>query len=72
MNKTKAILGIIMVFGGIIAVIVCTISAIIFAFQNPDMTELRRLLEYPEPSIIGLISLVIAQIGAHMIKSYKE
>lgn len=71
-NKAKAILGIIMVCGGIIAAIWCVIAALIFAFKNPDMTELRRLLEYPVPSVIGLISLAIMKIGVNMIGDYKE
>jgi hypothetical protein len=71
-NKVKAICGIIMVFGGIIAAIGCVIASIIFAFQNPDMTELRRFLEYPGPSIIALISLAVMKIGVNMIKSYEE
>ena len=69
MKNVKVILGFIMVFGGFIAAMGCVIAALVFAFQNPDMTELRRLLEYPGPSVIGLISLGIMYLGAKILKS---
>lgn len=41
------------------------IQSSIFMFQNPDMTELRRFIEFPELVIYcisGLILLIIAVI----------
>lgn len=73
MKNTKVILGLIMVFGGFIAAVGCVIASIILSFQNPDMTELRRFLEYPGPTIIGLISIAIIYVGKEIIvKSDKE
>lgn len=31
----------------LIGMLACVISATVFYFQNPDMTELRRFIEFP-------------------------
>lgn len=61
------IIGCILIVLAIIAIIGCAISAVIFYFQNPDMTELRRFIEYPAPSIIALIAIVVAYVGKYLI-----
>lgn len=70
-NKKKpnltAIIGCILIVVAIIAIIGCAIAAAIFYFQNPDMTELRRFIEYPAPSIIALIAIVVAYVGKYLI-----
>lgn len=66
-NKAKMIIGCIMVVIGIIAIICCAIAGIIITILNPDMTEMRQFIEYPEPTIIALISLVAVHIGTKMI-----
>ena len=65
-NLTE-IIGCILIIVAIIAIIGCGIAAAIFYFQNPDMTELRRFIEYPAPSIIALIAIVVAYVGKYLI-----
>lgn len=60
MKKTiKAIMMIV----GFIGLLVCGIWATVLHFQNPDMTELRLLLEFPQVTIIGVICAVIGFVG---------
>lgn len=62
-----AIIGCILIVLAIIAIIGSAVAAVIFYFQNPDMTELRRFIEYPAPSIIALIAIVVAYVGKYLI-----
>lgn len=70
-NKKKsnltAIIGCILIVLAIIAIIGSAVAAVIFYFQNPDMTELRRFIEYPAPSIIALIAIVVVYVGKYLI-----
>lgn len=61
-NATK-LLGVALFFLGIIAALCCVVAGVVIAIQNPDMTEMRQLIEYPQPTIIGVISICVAQIG---------
>lgn len=66
-HNLTAIIGCILIVLAIIAIIGSAVAAAIFYFQNPDMTELRRFIEYPEPSIIALIAIVVAYVGKYLI-----
>ena len=70
-NKKKpnltAIIGCILIILAIIAGIGCVVASVILYFQHPDMTELRRFIEYPAPSIIALIAIVVAYVGKYLI-----
>lgn len=57
----------IMFIVGIIGMIVGGIWATVFYFSNPDMTELRRLIECPEPTILCLVSYIIMRIGVNYV-----
>lgn len=51
------------------AVIVgCGVASIVFSVKNPDMTEMRRLMEYPQPVIIGCVALVGMFVSKFLIK----
>lgn len=62
-----AIIGCILIVLAIIAIIGSAVASVIFYFQNPDMTELRRFIEYPAPSIIALIAIVVVYVGKYLI-----
>ena len=47
---------------GFIVMVGCAIASIVFAIQNPDMTEMRRLIEYPWPTIVLGVDLIILGI----------
>lgn len=66
-SNLTAIIGWILIVLAIIAIIGCGIAAAIFYFQNPDMTELRRFIEYPAPSIIALIAVIAVFVGNYLI-----
>lgn len=60
MKKTiKAIMMIL----GFVGLLICSIWATVLHFQNPDMTELRLFLEFPQVTIIGVICAVIGFVG---------
>lgn len=52
----------------LIGMIACAVSAMVFYFQNPDMTELRRFIEFPWPTIGVMVCLVAYVIGEYVIK----
>lgn len=58
-NTTKAIMMIV----GLVGLLVCAIWATVLHFQNPDMTELRLFLEFPQVTIIGIVCAVIGFVG---------
>ncbi len=65
--KFKEFIGAVLFFGGIIGMVICAIASGIFYFQNPDMTDLRRLIEYPEPTIWMVVCFVCEWIGVKML-----
>lgn len=66
-SNLTSIIGWILIVLAIIAIIGCGIAAAIFYFQNPDMTELRRFIEYPAPSIIALVAVIAVFVGNYLI-----
>lgn len=66
-HNLTAIIGCILVVLAFISMIGCVIAAVIFYYQNPDMTALRRFIEYPAPSIIALIAIIVAYVGKYLI-----
>lgn len=61
------VIGCILIVLAFISIIGCAIASVIFYFQNPDMTALRRIIEYPAPSIIALVAMVVWGIGKYLI-----
>lgn len=59
----KKAIAMILLFGGILGMIGALIASMIFSFKNPDMTEMRKLIENPEPTIVCVGSLVAAYAG---------
>ena len=51
----------------LIGMLACVISAMVFYFQNPDMTELRQFIEFPWPTIGAVVCLVVYGIGEYVI-----
>lgn len=68
MKKFKTIFGSILIFSGFIGMIACGIATTVFMFQNPDMTAMRRFLEYPEPVIWCIVDYIGIHVGAWMVK----
>lgn len=69
MKNFKAWIGLILFFGGFIGIIVCAIAACVFAWENPDMTEMRRFMEYPWPTVWCVVDAVAMEIGYHITKN---
>ena len=54
-------------FGGLIIALACIVDCIIFSIHHPDMTNMRQLIEYPEPRIIGCVACIASCIGVKSI-----
>lgn len=67
-SKTKTIIGLVLMIMSIIGMVACAVCAMVFYFQNPDMTELRRFIEFPWPTIGVVVCLAIFGIGKYAIK----
>ena len=68
MKNLKNIIGGVLIFGGFLGMIACVIASHVFAWQNPDMTEIRRFLEYPWPTVWCVVDYIGMQIGIWMAK----
>ena len=68
MKNIKYGIALILICIALIMMIGAAISSIIFQFQNPDMTEIRCLIENPGPSIVAVIALIIFLVGSSLIK----
>ena len=67
-NKTKTTIRLALMIVSLMGMLACTVSATVFYFKNPDMTELRRLIEFPWPTIGCVGCLVVYGIGKYVIK----
>lgn len=67
-ESVKVIIGTILVFVAGCIIIGAAIASIIFQFQNPDMTEIRCLIENPGPSIAAVFALILLWIGKYLIE----
>ena len=67
-NKTRTIIRLVLMSISLIGMLACIVSATIFHIQNPDMTELRRLIEFPWPTIGFVACLAVYGIGKYVIK----
>lgn len=69
--KFKEIFGMILVIGSMICLLICLILSMVFYFKNPDMTDLRRFIENPEPAIGAIICLIVGKIGISLLGNNK-
>ena len=67
-NKFKTVLGIILVIAAIITLVITAIWSTVLHFMNPDMTDLRVLIDYPYLGVIALVSIVSYMIGERLIR----
>ena len=67
-DRKFLIIGLIMILIGVALGIGSAIAAMVFRWNNPDMTEMRQFLENPGPTITCIIGYVIAVIGCAISK----
>lgn len=67
-SKTKTIIGLVLMIISTIGMVACAVCATVFYFQNPDMTELRRFIKFPWPTIGAAVCLAVFGIGKYAIK----
>lgn len=68
----KNIIGLILILASIIGLLACVVFATVFYFQNPDMTELRRFIEYPEPTIGAVVCMITMYWGKYFLEDKKH
>ena len=66
--KIKDLIAVVLIIGGFVGLIASVIAASVFYFQNPDMTELRRFMEYPTPTIWGIVCFIAVEVGLYLCK----
>lgn len=62
------IIGCIMMVAGLVMLLGASIAAMVFSWNNPDMTEMRQFLENPGPTIISVLGCAIAYTGCVIVK----
>lgn len=68
MKNLKTIIGCGLILCGFLGIIACAIAAVVFTWSNPDMTEMRRFLEYPWPTVWCIVDYIGIQVGMWMVK----
>lgn len=69
MKNLKTVIGFVLILCGFLGILACIIASWVFIWQNPDMTTMRRFLEYPQPSVWCIVDYIGIQIGLWMVKS---
>lgn len=67
-SNIKTIVRLALIVMSLLGMIACAMCQIVFYFQNPDMTELRRIIEFPWPTIGLVICLAVFGIGLFVVK----
>lgn len=70
-NNIKTTIGAILIITSIVAVIVSAIWSAVFQIMNPDMTNMRILIENPYPTIIAIISLAVFLFSGKLMNDIK-
>lgn len=65
--KFRQKLGLILMLLSIIAILCCLVATYVIMFQNPDMTDARRLIEYPQPTIGFFVACGIIFVGYFLL-----
>lgn len=65
-GKTKTIIRLMLIIVSLIGMLVCAALSLIFYIRHPDMTELRRLIEFPYPTVGALVCLILLFISRYM------
>lgn len=63
MSKRKKILKLTLMLAGFVGTVVFGIAAFKYSADNPDMTNMRKILSNPGPYVTATISLIVAIIG---------
>ena len=64
----KEEIGLALLLIGIVGTIACGIWGFALNIANPDMTQMRLLIEYPEPSIGIFVSGIVGFVGSKLLK----
>ena len=67
MKNFKGIFGCALILCGFLGMFACIIASCVFSWQNPDMTTMRRFLEYPQPSVWCIVDYIGIQVGLWMV-----
>jgi len=68
MKRVFDVAAIILVIGGFILCLINLADFWAFKLQNPDMTDMRHLMEYPRPAIASLCSILAMWCGSRVLK----
>lgn len=69
MRKHKfLIIGALVALIGVVMIVGSGIADAIFEWNNPDMTDMRRLIENPSPTITSVIGCIVLVIGSGIAK----
>ena len=70
-NKKKTVVGAFLLIVSIICLLILAIYSIILSFRYPDMTNIRRMLEFPV-LFWGTIPCVVAFFIGRYLVEFKE
>jgi len=65
--KMKDIISLICMFGGLIVAIICVVWSIALHIQNPDMTDWRFMIEYPEVIFTTIVACIMMTVGKNTL-----
>ena len=65
-NYRKMWIGFALIVLSFVTVLCCVVAVTVLTIKNPDMTEMRLLMEYPQPTIIACIAFCAMLLGGVM------
>lgn len=70
--KTKRTVGIILMLIALVGVVVAGVCSVVYGIQNPDMTEMRQLIENPGPPVAAIICFIMYYVSIYLISDTKK
>ena len=72
MKNIKEYICALLIVGSFLTMIGSAIASIVIRFQNPDMTDVRLLLTYPELAIIAISAAIVLAISVKIFTHNKK
>lgn len=70
--KIKKTIGMILMLIALVGVVIAGICSVVYSIQNPDMTEMRQLIENPGPPVTAIICFIMFYISIYLMSDTKK
>lgn len=67
-NRIREVIGIAFMFGSVIVAVIASIVSTVMRYDNPDMTEIRFIIEHPWTWKVSIGCVISYLVGWHLLK----